>query len=233
MTYTKTQWANDTAPAINATNLNNIENGIGDVYGTTGIGTNTWASANTYQIDEVALYNNKLYKNLTGSNTSTTPDSDTTNWQEISLFTGTTKTQINDLLVEQHISNTYGTSQLDGYSQEYVNDKTNIQSSFDSNTGIGYTKFPDGTCFIYGMDHTTFYVGGNNANVRDYVYPFELANNNYACTISKWDGGNGFSFISDVVALKSTTGFRIYAYNNNSSQGEVSGYLWQVIGKWK
>ena len=31
MAYTKTVWENDTLPAINATNLNNIEDGIEDV----------------------------------------------------------------------------------------------------------------------------------------------------------------------------------------------------------
>ena len=32
MAYTKTEWVNDKAPAINATNLNNIENGIEEAH---------------------------------------------------------------------------------------------------------------------------------------------------------------------------------------------------------
>lgn len=32
MAYTKTSWVNDTTPAINATNLNNIEDGIADAH---------------------------------------------------------------------------------------------------------------------------------------------------------------------------------------------------------
>ena len=86
MSYTKTTWVNDTAPAINATNLNNIENGIAALFGILGIAANTWSSSSTYSIGESVLYNNKIYKNITGSYTTTNPASDTTNWQETTLL---------------------------------------------------------------------------------------------------------------------------------------------------
>lgn len=38
MSYTKTNWRNNSTPALNATNLNNIENGISNIYSSLGGG---------------------------------------------------------------------------------------------------------------------------------------------------------------------------------------------------
>lgn len=93
MAYTKTIWSNDTTPAVNATNLNKIENGIFNnddlittILGVLGINTTTWSSSGTYAIDDIVVYNNKLYINLTGTNTATAPSSDTTNWAVTSIL---------------------------------------------------------------------------------------------------------------------------------------------------
>lgn len=93
MSYTKTNWVNDQAPAINATNLNKIENGIFNndaiitsIMTTLGINATTWVSTNTYVLGDSVVYNNKLYKNITGNYTTTNPASDTTNWQETTLL---------------------------------------------------------------------------------------------------------------------------------------------------
>lgn len=93
MSYTKTNWVNDQAPAINATNLNKIENGIFNndaiitsIMTTLGINATTWVSTNTYVEGDSVVYNNKLYKNITGNYTTTNPESDTTNWQETTLL---------------------------------------------------------------------------------------------------------------------------------------------------
>ena len=87
MSYTKTQWNNDQAPAINATNLNKIEQGIfnndallSSIMNTLGIDTQTWVSTDSYVEGQVVVYTNKLYKNITGNYTTTPPDEDTTNW---------------------------------------------------------------------------------------------------------------------------------------------------------
>lgn len=87
MSYTKTQWNNDQAPAINATNLNKIEQGIfnndallSSIMNTLGIDTQTWVSTDSYVEGQVVVYNNQLYKNITGNYTTTPPDEDTTNW---------------------------------------------------------------------------------------------------------------------------------------------------------
>ena len=93
MSYVKTNWQNDQAPAINATNLNKIENGIFNndaiitsIMTTLGINATTWVSTNTYVEGDSVVYNNKLYKNISGNYTTTNPESDTTNWQETTLL---------------------------------------------------------------------------------------------------------------------------------------------------
>ena len=93
MSYTKTTWVNDQAPAINATNLNHIETGIFNndamltsILTTLGINTTTWVSTDTYVEGQSVVYNNKLYKNITGNYTTTAPDTDTTNWMETTML---------------------------------------------------------------------------------------------------------------------------------------------------
>lgn len=93
MSYTKTNWQNDTAPAINATNLNHIEQGIfnndamlSTILTTLGINTTTWVSSDSYVEGQSVVYNNKIYKNITGNYTTTPPDEDTTNWQETTML---------------------------------------------------------------------------------------------------------------------------------------------------
>lgn len=53
----------------------------GKLYEVLGIETDNWSSSNTYSKGDTCLYNNKIYYNLTGNNTSTPPDTDTTNWE--------------------------------------------------------------------------------------------------------------------------------------------------------
>ena len=93
MSYTKTTWVNDQAPAINATNLNHIETGIFDndsmltsILTTLGINTTTWVSTDTYVEGQSVVYNNKLYKNISGNYTTYAPDEDTTNWMETTML---------------------------------------------------------------------------------------------------------------------------------------------------
>ena len=93
MAYTKTTWQNDQAPAINATNLNHIETGIFDndalikkVLEIIGIDADTWVSTDTYNEGDIVIYQNRLYKNITGNYTTTNPAEDTTNWEETTIL---------------------------------------------------------------------------------------------------------------------------------------------------
>lgn len=69
-----------------------------------GLGTDTWTSSGTYAIGDIVVYNDNTYKNLTGTNTSTTPDQDSTNWEVIPL-----------------IVNEHNTSTKNAYSSSYMN----------------------------------------------------------------------------------------------------------------
>jgi hypothetical protein len=69
-----------------------------------GLGTDTWSSSATYSIGDIVVYNDNTYKNLTGTNTTTTPDQDNTNWEVMPL-----------------ILNVYNTSTKNAYSSDYVN----------------------------------------------------------------------------------------------------------------
>lgn len=94
MSYTKTQWVNDQAPAINATNLNKIEQGIYD--NDSAIATNTTnISTNTTNIGDLTTLTTTANTDLVSA--------------------------INEVNAKSEIDNTYGTSQTKGYSQNYAN----------------------------------------------------------------------------------------------------------------
>lgn len=58
----------------------------GDILNILGIRTDTWSSSGTYAKGTVVCYKRTLYQNKTGNNTATTPNSDTTNWEETSIL---------------------------------------------------------------------------------------------------------------------------------------------------
>lgn len=70
-----------------ASDLNNIKSSHNGLLELLGLTTNTWSSTGTYKIGDVVVYDNHLYSNLTGTNTTTSPDEDTTNWQQETILT--------------------------------------------------------------------------------------------------------------------------------------------------
>ena len=73
------------------TDLNNLKTDVNNNYNSfinkLYNGISEWSADNHYQINDYVLYNNTIYKNLTGSNSASTPDVDSINWQEISITT--------------------------------------------------------------------------------------------------------------------------------------------------
>lgn len=141
MSYTKTNWQNDQAPAINATNLNKIEQGIYDndgnisvINGTLGVDTNTWVGTTAYGEGDIVIYNDKIYQNISGTSTTTNPAEDTTNWDEISIFD---TDSINDDLIDKtkFIKNTNTNSSVNTYSCDYVNN-ANTYSTTETKTDM-------------------------------------------------------------------------------------------------
>lgn len=70
-----------------ASDLNNIKSSMNGLLDLLGLTANTWTSTGTYKKDEVVVYNNHLFSNLTGKNTTTSPEEDTTNWQPETILT--------------------------------------------------------------------------------------------------------------------------------------------------
>lgn len=145
MTYTKTTWVNDQAPAINATNLNHIETGIYDndskiteTLTTLGVSTNTWSTSGTYSEGDIVVYSNKLYKNITGNYTSTNPASDTTNWQLIKIIDNG-KFDI-DLMP---IDDTYSTAEINT-GKEWINAKPIYRKIISLIVGNGNNSYDSG-----------------------------------------------------------------------------------------
>ena len=88
MAYTKTNWNNNTAPYINATNLNKIEQGIYDndtaITKTTNvIGYDEYDSTSTYNVGDYCIYNNMLFKCLVAITTAEEFNSE--HWTETSV----------------------------------------------------------------------------------------------------------------------------------------------------
>ena len=71
---------------VKDTDMNMLKNVENQVITSLGLYTDTWTSSATFNIGDITIYDNRLFENLTGTNTATTPDQDTTNWEEISLF---------------------------------------------------------------------------------------------------------------------------------------------------
>lgn len=123
-------------------NINLIKQVGNQILTTLGVYTDTWDDEATYLIDDVVVYDNRYFKNLTGTNTSTPPDEDTTNWLEVSLRdisggaeipiqdTAPANPREDDLWIDtseegfdnSNVVNQYSESTTDVYSCDYVND---------------------------------------------------------------------------------------------------------------
>ena len=148
MSYTKTTWQNDQAPAINATNLNHIETGIYDndsnitdiIQNKLGLSISTWSVSETYIEGNVVIYNNNLYRNITGSYTTTNPAEDTTNWEYQSIIATwplENNTTINPNILP--IARSFENTSIKVYSCDYINgdvlwENESPTSSFSSQT---------------------------------------------------------------------------------------------------
>lgn len=129
--------------------------------------------------------------------------------------------------VVANVHNESNSSEQDVYSCEYINGK--IIDSSSSN----YIKFEDGTCMVWGVYDTTITLPGGSGTTIICNLPITMKDTNYIPTISKKDGGNGFSYLIDNVGTKGTTSFNVNIWNNSGGEANVLGYYWQVMGKWK
>lgn len=170
MSYVKTNWQNDQAPAINATNLNKIEQGIYDndinisgINETLGVDTNTWVGTTAYGEGDIVIYNDKIYQNITGTSTTTNPAEDTTNWDETSIFD---TDSINDDLIDKtkFIKNTNTNSDVDTYSCNYLNNNFKpVELYYNANGTTGNITLSESTTNYTYID---IYFGKSSDNSR-------------------------------------------------------------------
>lgn len=65
--------------------MNLIKNVGNQILTTLGVYTDNWDDEETYLVDDIVVYDNRYFKNLTGTNTATPPTEDTTNWLEVTI----------------------------------------------------------------------------------------------------------------------------------------------------
>lgn len=71
---------------VKDSDLNLLKQVPNQILTTLGLYTDTWTSSASFSIGDITIYDNRLFENLTGNNTSTTPDQDSTNWSEVSIL---------------------------------------------------------------------------------------------------------------------------------------------------
>ena len=72
---------------VKDTDMNEIKNVINNtIIQTLGLTSDTWTSGGNYSKGDIVVYNNLLYQNKTGTNTTTNPSVDTTNWEQTTIL---------------------------------------------------------------------------------------------------------------------------------------------------
>ena len=85
---------------------------------TLGLYVDDWSSSSTYSVGDIVIDDNRLFINLTGTNTTTEPKNDITNWQELYLINNG---NINKNLVKSLINNSNSNADDETYSCDYEN----------------------------------------------------------------------------------------------------------------
>lgn len=133
-----------TIPDINkckAVDLNQIKKVVNLTLDTLKLGVDTWSSSGSYGINEIVVYENEVYENITGTSTSTNPKSDTTNWLKVNY------NYLMGAVKELPIS------ALGGYGV-YKCDIENIDTGFYVINGVNYaTTLYEGNDSIYNIDN--------------------------------------------------------------------------------
>ena len=149
MSYTKTQWTNDTAPAINETNLNKIEQGIYDNDSHIGDLTSLTTTANTDLVSAVNEVDGDI--------------------GTLSNLTTTAKTNLVSAINELDSKTQYGSLVVDSIRTKNILDESTIKNGVVSNTGISNSTTR--LCvynFIKVTPSTTYTVSFNtNASINN------------------------------------------------------------------
>lgn len=175
-----------------------------------GLGTNTWTSSATYSIGDIVVYNDNTYKNLTGTNTTTTPDQDNTNWEVMPL-----------------IVNEYNTSTKNAYSCDYINNQldnkqngvwTLLQDNVDKQTNVDLSN----------IDFNEIYVVIRNSSDNALAITQNVIKSDLTDTI-KWYR-NGYYYnaqVNSAVAVRASLtqiSFTDYYVNGSIANAKMTVY---------
>lgn len=74
---------------VTDSDMNSIKSVVNDtVIGGLGLQTDNWVSGGSYNVGDLVIDDNNIYKNTTGTNTTTAPNQDSTNWALVPMITG-------------------------------------------------------------------------------------------------------------------------------------------------
>ena len=216
---------------------------------TMGVYTDDWDEEGTYLIDDIVIYDNRIFKNLTGTNTTTPPTEDTTNWLEVSIRdisggaeipiqnTAPANPREDDLWIDtsepeemqEAIKNEYSTSTTDTYSCDYVNNTFGINNY--SNVEDGYIKFPTGLMIQWGSENLSRTATNQQEISINFPQTFNAA---FTVVASINDPGYGLGELNEgvgVLNINSSSFTCLFKSLTNTAHSVT--IRWIAIGKWK
>lgn len=184
-----------------------------------------WLSTETYYLNSVVRVDNKLYINITGTYTTTSPVIDTTNWS--GFLTNSANTDLSNL-------STTGQAIIDGKANT---DLSNILSNIDyvvetgSNANGNYRKYKSGLIeqFCY-VDIPA--VGGTQSVMANINFPTPFTTDTYdnvSCQIQ--NGVSYYSYLGFAFSGKTTTTETLNIFNNANNYTAVNAVIIYVRGK--
>lgn len=184
---------NANIPDINKvkdSDLNEIKNVINQTILNSlfGVYYDSWSSIGTFNIGDIVIYDAILYENITGNNTATTPDQDSTNWQVVNILLNT---KVNPKLIDKtnFIKNTSNNSQTDTYSCKYVNDTLSNLIKIKEVAGT-----TDGNGFLnLNMNLNKYIVLGVRVKIGQdsFANPYNIKGiDSWSVQLKTWDGQN-------------------------------------------
>lgn len=133
------------------------------------------------------------------------------------------------------LSNEYGTSDSNGYTQEYINTNFNAITEKGSNSNGTYIKYADGTLVQYGIYSTTTSLSGSFNNSRfaseTITYPISFLNTDNIILLTPEQNN---MLLSTTVSTPSASNTSIWIWSQDSrNETKVIKIHFMVIGRWK
>jgi len=130
------------------------------------------------------------------------------------------------------LSNVYGTSDSNGYTQEYINNNVGVVES-GSNANGSYVKYADGTMICYdnrffNMNITSEFEGIYYANTGEISFAQSFIATPTINVTLRGVAGGGYSFYTP-----SATGFTGFVWKIQSKSNVDLYVMYFAIGKWK